>query len=317
MKETFILYTEYAKHIKLLNMEQRGVLFSAIISYETDEELPEMDAVTQMAFSFIKEDLDRNKSNYQKKVDTNRENGKKGGRPSQTEEPKKPNGYFENPKKPNGFEEEPKKPNGYFENPGDGECDLEGECEGDGERIFPPDPPTDAEEAENIGLKEFLARHGNVIVDNCSTASLDLDYGSIDRAFSASAYLGEKPHELSWVAKNAERIIRGEFRYKRSGAPPNGKGDLQLWQELVKALSAAREETDYGALTYRMQDEASKERMGELYRGLSREITEYFDPNSFLELCGMDDNDLKFERARFLKALPELRQKIAEVQDGA
>ena len=29
MKDSFVIYTRYAKHIEKLNMEQRGVLFTA------------------------------------------------------------------------------------------------------------------------------------------------------------------------------------------------------------------------------------------------------------------------------------------------
>lgn len=249
------------------------------------------------------------------------EYGKKGGRPrknplSENENPLK------TPLKPPFLQE---KEGPLIEKEGEKERSKEKDQERDytlqeREYNLPPyNPPAPKEGSEELGLKEFLDRHENVVVDNCSTASLDLDYKALGQAFQESAYLLEKPHDLSWVAKNAARILRGDYKDKpaRSGAPPDGKGDLQLWQELVKALSCAKEETDYGALTYKMQDEDSIERMGELYRGLSREITEYFDPNSFLEICGMDDKDLKFERARFLKALPEIRRKIAEVQDGA
>lgn len=59
MKNSFVLYTEYAKHIGLLSMEQRGILFTAVMNYATGIELPKMEAATEMAFSFIKEQLDR------------------------------------------------------------------------------------------------------------------------------------------------------------------------------------------------------------------------------------------------------------------
>ena len=119
MKETFILYTEYAKHLSFLSMNQRGVLFTAIINSQAGEELPDMDSITQMAFSFISADLERTEENYRKKIETNRENGRKGGRPK-TERLDQ---------KPNGFEEKPKKPNGYFENPN--ELDLDNDLDND------------------------------------------------------------------------------------------------------------------------------------------------------------------------------------------
>lgn len=59
MRNSFVLYTEYAKQISLLTMEQRGQLLTAIIQYVTDGTVPELDAVTEMAFSIIQIRLDR------------------------------------------------------------------------------------------------------------------------------------------------------------------------------------------------------------------------------------------------------------------
>lgn len=58
MKDSFVLYTRYAKHIEKLNMEQRGVLFTAIMCHATGEELPEMDAATDIICGIILEDIE-------------------------------------------------------------------------------------------------------------------------------------------------------------------------------------------------------------------------------------------------------------------
>ena len=280
-----------------LTEEEQGRLYNAIFAYVFNDEEPNLKGACRLAFNMIKPSLDVSKARGESKRNK-----------SKSKEIKK------NQNESNQNQNESKH---------DFDSDLtffekEEERREKKEDNIPPSLRAGARD-EGAELREFLRENGNIAVDNCSTASLDMDYPGLRRAFAESVYLREKPHDLSWVAKNAARILRGDYKDKpaRSGSPPDGKGDLQLWQELVKALSCAKEETDYGALTYKMQDEESIERMGELYRGLSREITEYFDPNSFLELCGMDDKDLKFERARFLKALPEIRRKIAEVQDGA
>ena len=65
----------------MLTMEQRGILFTAIYSYELGEELPEMDPLTEMCFGFIKSSLDANAEKYESRCEINRENGGKGGRP--------------------------------------------------------------------------------------------------------------------------------------------------------------------------------------------------------------------------------------------
>lgn len=101
MRDSFVMYTANIDQISLLNMEQRGNLFTAIMLYAADKELPQMDGMTQMAFSFIKAQLDRDNQKYQKMVESRREAGKLGGRPKgsassdKPEEAKKANGFFE------------------------------------------------------------------------------------------------------------------------------------------------------------------------------------------------------------------------------
>lgn len=58
MKDSFVLYTRYAKHIEKLNMEQRGVLFTAIMNHATGDDLPEMDAATDIICGIIIEDIE-------------------------------------------------------------------------------------------------------------------------------------------------------------------------------------------------------------------------------------------------------------------
>lgn len=80
MRSSFVLYTEYAKQISLLTMEQRGQLLTAIIQYVTDGTVPELDAVTEMAFSIIQIRLDRDEEAYQASMERKRRAGAIGGR---------------------------------------------------------------------------------------------------------------------------------------------------------------------------------------------------------------------------------------------
>lgn len=100
-KSSFVLYTEYLRHIQKMSMDQRGELFTAILRYAAGESVPELDAAADMAFSFIRERMDRDNAAYMEKVEKRREAGKLGGRP-------KANAYDENQtkaKKANGFSE--------------------------------------------------------------------------------------------------------------------------------------------------------------------------------------------------------------------
>lgn len=83
-----------------LNAEQFGRLMYAL--FELDEGAnPEVDEDIIIAFEFmsLQKKIDRDK--YEERCRKNRENGKKGGRPSKTEKSErlfeKPNGYSENP----------------------------------------------------------------------------------------------------------------------------------------------------------------------------------------------------------------------------
>lgn len=99
-KNSFVMYTDYIEHINLLDMEQRGYLLTAIMNYASSVPLPKMDGMTQMAFSFIKVQMDRDNEKYQSIVEKRRESGKLGGRPQE-----KANGLSEKAKKANGFSE--------------------------------------------------------------------------------------------------------------------------------------------------------------------------------------------------------------------
>ena len=77
MRDSFVMYTSYLRKVRLLGMEQRGILFTAILKYEAGEELPEMDEGTAIAFAFIQEDLDQNRLKYEETCAKNRAKAEK------------------------------------------------------------------------------------------------------------------------------------------------------------------------------------------------------------------------------------------------
>lgn len=106
-KNSFLIYHEYREPLKLLTDEQRGQLLMALIDYSESGVVPELDGISMMAFSFIQSQMDRDSKKYENRCSSNRENGKKGGRP------KKANALEENQKKPTVLkktEENPKNP---------------------------------------------------------------------------------------------------------------------------------------------------------------------------------------------------------------
>ena len=73
-KGTFIMRANYRNQFARLSMEERGELITAILDYTNGLEPAFSSPLIEMAFSFIKDDLDYNSSQYAKKCRQNREN---------------------------------------------------------------------------------------------------------------------------------------------------------------------------------------------------------------------------------------------------
>ena len=98
MKDSFIMYVLHYNAIKALSREQKGELLEAIYIYQGEGKVIELSSIVNMAFSFIKNQLDIDNVKYLKICERNKKNGVKGGR---KKEPKKPSGLSGNPKNPN------------------------------------------------------------------------------------------------------------------------------------------------------------------------------------------------------------------------
>lgn len=99
--EYFLCYHSYARKLAKLSDQEVGRLFRALLEYSEHGECPELTGRESIAFDFIADDIDRAKEAYEKKCETNSENGKKGGRPKKgtdSEKPKKAAGFPETQK---------------------------------------------------------------------------------------------------------------------------------------------------------------------------------------------------------------------------
>ena len=77
-KISFLMYLDYEEQFNLLTDEQLGQLMRAIMKYEKTRELPQLDGIVKMAFSFIKQQLDRDNEKWQEERQKRSEAGKKG-----------------------------------------------------------------------------------------------------------------------------------------------------------------------------------------------------------------------------------------------
>lgn len=78
MRDTALIYTNRKATLDLLTIEQKGVIFDAILCYQTDNALPEMDEVTTIVWSVLKQDLDANNEKWDEVKAARSEAGKKG-----------------------------------------------------------------------------------------------------------------------------------------------------------------------------------------------------------------------------------------------
>ena len=75
--KSFILYTNYHKVMSLLNVEERGLLLTALFEYTQGEVKTPLPKTVQIAFELIRNQLEVDQEKYAKIVERNRRNGVK------------------------------------------------------------------------------------------------------------------------------------------------------------------------------------------------------------------------------------------------
>lgn len=102
-RENFLLVTAWYEPLKGLPAVDKAEILDAIFQYHITGDLPELSPAASMAFNFMKNTFDDNHRKYLERCERNRENGSKGGRPSENQdEPKKPSGLNGIQVKPSG-----------------------------------------------------------------------------------------------------------------------------------------------------------------------------------------------------------------------
>lgn len=94
--------------LKLLNVLDdaafRRVFFAMAEYVKSGTEPKELEPIEQIAFEAMRPFLDENTKTYQRTIEANRQNGRKGGRPRKAKET---DGFSEEPKETDGFSEKP------------------------------------------------------------------------------------------------------------------------------------------------------------------------------------------------------------------
>ena len=212
MRDSFILYTEYAKHIELLSMEQRGVLITAIFAYQTGADLPKMDAVTGMAFAFISSQLERDNTRYDETCKKRSDAGKQGGRP------RKANGLEEN-------QEKAKKAKGFSEKQTKAKkADNEYEYEYESDSSPPLSPPKGDEEED---FKEKFYSLYPKLKTKKRLKDKHIDYSVLIDRFARSKHLREL-YSMKIVLDKYDAIVAGEFDDEKMTAYPDYRTEAAI-----------------------------------------------------------------------------------------
>lgn len=78
-KDSFVLYNSYYDLIEDLDMEQRGVLLTAILEHSLGIEHTNLDPITKLAYRVITSQLDRDRKKWEQTCKKRAEAGRRGG----------------------------------------------------------------------------------------------------------------------------------------------------------------------------------------------------------------------------------------------
>lgn len=217
MKNSFVMYTDYMEQVSMLSREQRGDLFTAIMAYASNTELPDMDGVTMMAFCFIRSQMDRDRSKYQETIEKRREAGKQGGRP-------KANGSDEKAKKANGFSEkqtEAKK------------ADNDNVNENDNVDVYVNDNEDENEKEKKKGtnVPKENSRFVPPSVDNVIEYCRENDYRYVDAYYFVDFYISKNWYVGKNKMKDWKAAVRNWQRQESAKHKPYSQKEATEKQE--------------------------------------------------------------------------------------
>jgi hypothetical protein len=233
-KDSFIVYTKFGEQVKLLTDTQAGVLFKALIDYQSGEELPKMDGMTNIVFSVIRQQIDFDNRKYQEVCNTNKANGQRGGRPSKSLETK-----GNKPKKPSGLESEEEKPSGLSKNRTKAKKpESDNEYEYDTDIIPPFYSPLNGEKKENPFEKEFYEKYPRYAKDR-NKMRVDADYKRLLEEFEKSTYL-RSLYTVKQINEIYPCILTGDYRDQEKKPSPVVDADAKADRERFYSLRRHR-----------------------------------------------------------------------------
>lgn len=94
------LHTDALLAYKRLSDTEFGRAVRAVLQYVEDGTDPNLPGKESIMFDVLREQVERDRKSYAKKVEAQRENGSKGGRPRKNQKPTETHGFLQKPTKP-------------------------------------------------------------------------------------------------------------------------------------------------------------------------------------------------------------------------
>lgn len=165
----------------------------AMFQYEKTKEKPELDQVSDMAFYFIRSQMDRDRQAYEERCEIGRQNGMKGGRPRKSE---KTQGFLENPTV---FPETQK-------------TQGEGEGEGEGKEYIKKDISNEISQKDRFPYKEITDLYNQICTELPACVKLSESRKKAIRARLSSGYTVDDFKTLFQKTKDSSFLTGGNNR---------------------------------------------------------------------------------------------------------
>lgn len=277
-RESFIFYRSFYEAVDGLPIENQAHIYKAISCYALNGDQIELDVWETAVFKTIKSQIDANIKRY--------ENGCKGGAPK-------------------GNKNARKQPKNNQNQPNDNDNDN------DNVNVNVNDNANAASNApaharEDSAKEKFFSEFPSVQLNGADDSGVD--YTKLLEAFQAGNDYLRNTKSMNYITAHYSEIIGGGYRKAAAAATsaPTKANAIQLWTELLQAIGRAKElrydsYTGYEVYLHCKRDAESKKEVEAIYEAIPPEVRQIYDKDGFIFLCKMDDEELKFERARFLK----------------
>ena len=225
MNDSFILYTSYYAIIEGLTDEQLGQLTRALFIYARDGKAIKLEPVVRMAFSFIKDNIDRNADKYQKKCERNRENIRKRWEKKQAEDTNEridTNVYERIPSNTNVYEEKSRIP---YDNDNDNEYDNDNDVSKETDNNIPSKEGLSISENPKVDPARRCAKidfaaikaYWNTKHDQSGSAMRRLTLMSDQRKSNVRARIREYGGDVQKVYKAIDKAMASDFMNGKNG----------------------------------------------------------------------------------------------------